>query len=131
MTDKKLNILVIDDSLIIRNAIRNYLSEYESINVDTASNGHDALIKVKKYVPEIVTLDINLPGIDGFGILKQLKKICPSAKVYIVTALNDKATAIRALKSGATDILIKPFSANSFLKKVLPINYFTLNGIKQ
>jgi two-component system chemotaxis response regulator CheY len=105
------SLLIVDDSLIIRKAISYYLEDFDLKVVGTATNGETALKLFKKLKPDYVTLDISMPGIDGFQVLKDMVKIDESAKIIVITALADKATGIKALKLGAKNYLIKPFNA--------------------
>ena len=111
--DNKLNkksLLIVDDSSIIRKAISMYLKDFDLEVVGTANNGTTALKQFNKLKPRYVTLDISMPGIDGFQVLKDMVKNDKSAKIIVITALADKATGIKALKLGAVNYLIKPFS---------------------
>ena len=107
--DKK-SLLIVDDSSIIRKAISLYLEDFDLEVVGTANNGTTALKLFKELKPDFVTLDISMPGIDGFQVLKDMAKIENNAKIIVITALADKATGIKALKLGAVNYLIKPFS---------------------
>ena len=108
--DKK-SLLIVDDSSIIRKAISLYLEDFDLEVVGTANNGVSALKLFKELKPDFVTLDISMPGIDGFQVLRDMVKIENKAKIIVITALADKATGIKALKLGAVNYLIKPFSA--------------------
>ena len=113
--DKK-SLLIVDDSSIIRKAISLYLEDFDLEVVGTANNGETALRLFKKLKPDYVTLDISMPGIDGFQVLKDMVKIDKSAKIIVITALADKSTGIKALKLGAINYLIKPFSPEKLKK---------------
>lgn len=107
---KKKSLLIVDDSSIIRKAISLYLEDFDLEVVGTANNGDKALILFKELKPDYVTLDISMPGIDGFHVLKEMMKIDNSASIIVITALADKSTGIKALKLGAKNYLIKPFT---------------------
>ena len=102
-------ILIVDDSAVIRKAIERFLSDFQIEIIGKASNGLIALEMFREYQPDIVTLDITMPGLDGFQILKEMVKINRSTKIIVITALADKATGLRALKNGAKSYLTKPF----------------------
>ena len=106
----KKSLLIVDDSSIIRKAISMYLKDFDLEVVGTANNGTTALKQFNELKPRYVTLDISMPGIDGFQVLKDMVKNDKSAKIIVITALADKATGIKALKLGAVNYLIKPFS---------------------
>jgi two-component system chemotaxis response regulator CheY len=110
MKDDPIKLLVVDDSLIIRKAILNYLDTYNIEVVGTANNGTKALELFEKFRPDVVTLDITMPGMNGLNVLKKMIQINEESKIVIVTALKDKATGLKALKLGAKSYLTKPFN---------------------
>ena len=107
---QKLKLLIVDDSFIIRQAIKKYLKKYNLEVVGTAENGKIALELFEKTNPDIVTLDITMPEIDGLTVLEEMIKINKDVKVMVVTALTDKATGLKAIKLGAKSYLPKPFT---------------------
>jgi len=107
---EKLKLLIVDDSFIIRQAIKKYLKKYNLEVVGTAENGKIALELFEKTSPDIVTLDITMPEIDGLTVLEEMIKINKDVKVMVVTALTDKATGLKAIKLGAKSYLPKPFT---------------------
>lgn len=118
---KKKSLLIVDDSSIIRKAISLYLEDFDLEVVGTANNGESALKLFENLKPDFVTLDISMPGIDGFQTLKDMVKIDKSAKIIVITALADKSTGIKALKLGAINYLIKPFSPEKLKKLFDPL----------
>ncbi len=109
MTQSLKKILIVDDSAVIRKAIERFLSDCQIEIIGKASNGMIALEMFREYQPDIVTLDITMPGLDGFQILKEMVKINRASKIIVITALADKATGLRAIKYGAKSYLTKPF----------------------
>ena len=107
---QNLKLLIVDDSFIIRQAIKKYLKKYNLEIVGTAENGKVALELFEKTNPDIVTLDITMPEIDGLTVLEEMIKINKDVKVMVVTALTDKATGLKAIKLGAKSYLPKPFT---------------------
>ena len=87
--------------------MQNFLTS-KGYEVDTALNGAEALAKVKEKKPDIVLLDIMMPGIGGIDTLKEIKKIDPRIAVIMVTAVIDEELANRAVKLGAFDYITKP-----------------------
>ena len=114
MADDKKTLLIVDDSLIIRQAIAKYIEHFEVDIIATAHNGDTALELYKKFLPDFVTLDITMPGLGGFSVLEEMVKINPQSKIIVVTALSDKGTGLKALKMGASSYLTKPFGAQKF-----------------
>jgi two-component system chemotaxis response regulator CheB len=88
---EKMRVLIVDDSLIIRKAIHQHLSDNYNVEVvGMAENGIVALEMFDKTKPEYVTLDINMPELDGLSVLEQMLQRDPTVNVIIVTALSDK-----------------------------------------
>lgn len=110
--DGKLRTLIVDDSFIMRQFIHKMLEKYFNVEVlGHAEDGKKALEMFRETNPDYVTLDITMPLMDGISVLQSMLEIKPSAKIMIVTALSDKETALRALKIGAKNLIIKPFAA--------------------
>ena len=107
---EKIKVLIVDDSLIIREAIHKYLKNFDIEVVGTAEDGKVALEIFKNSEPDVVTLDITMPEVDGLTVLAEMLKIKSDVKVMVVTALSDKATGLKAIKLGAKSFLPKPFT---------------------
>jgi two-component system chemotaxis response regulator CheY len=107
---KKIRLMIVDDSLLMRQAIEMYLQDYNIEIVGTAEDGEAAIKLFNKKKPEYVTLDIVMPKLDGFGVLQTILKKRPSTKIMIVTALSDKDTALQAVEMGAKSVIMKPFT---------------------
>lgn len=105
-----MKLLIVDDSNIMRRAIEKYLKDFKLNLVGTAGDGEQALILFKEHSPDIVTLDITMPKLDGLGCLKEMMKLNPKCRVLIISALKDPATSLNALKLGAKGFLSKPFT---------------------
>lgn len=106
-----MKLLIVDDSNMMRRAIARYVGEDRFSEILTAENGREAIAVFSEALPEIVTLDITMPEIDGLTCLKALLEINAEAQILIVSALADRATAIEALKRGAQGFLCKPFTS--------------------
>src|SRR3970282_160000 len=103
----KPRILVVDDEEPIRKTMRMTL-EYEGFEVSEAASGAEALQSVESDPPDLVFLDIKMPGIDGLDALKQLKEISPATQVIIISGHGNVETAVQATKLGAFDFIEKP-----------------------
>lgn len=101
-------ILVIDDEVFITKSLKQHL-EKEDYEVFTAATGEEGLEVFKAESPDIVILDLNMPGIGGIETLKSVRKLCNDAVVIIITAHGDIETAVSAIKLGAYDFVEKPF----------------------
>jgi len=108
MTDKA-KILLVDDEPGMLRYIKTLL-EVEEHQVATASTGEEALETVEKGMnPDLVLLDLLMPGIDGLETLEKLRKLRPSVKVVILSCVNDTKKVVQAIRLGATDYITKPF----------------------
>lgn len=103
-----MKLLIVDDSSIMRRTIENHLKGYDMEIIGTAGNGMDALKLVEEKRPDVVTLDITMPEMDGLTCLEKIMEIAPETKVMIITALADKLTGLQALDKGARGYLFKP-----------------------
>ncbi|MCB1607110.1 MAG: response regulator [Xanthomonadales bacterium] len=105
-----MKLLVVDDSHFIRNRISRAVAVHRIDSVITAPNGMEALRLFQKESPDLVTMDITMPGLDGIACTSAMVRLNPKVLILVVSAVADKATAIRALKQGANGFLLKPFS---------------------
>ena len=110
MAQKPLKLMIVDDSNIIRSKITRTLSQHHMEVVATASNGEEAISLFAKTTPDVVTMDLTMPRMDGLECIRALRKLNSNVHILVVSALADKATAIQALKEGAQGFLCKPFS---------------------
>ncbi len=106
---KKANILLVDDEPGMLRYIRTLL-EVDDHHVETASTGEAALELVQKGLrPDLVLMDLLMPGIDGLETLEQLRKLQPGVKVVMLSCVNDTKKVVQAIHLGATDYITKPF----------------------
>ena len=105
-----LKLMIVDDSNIIRSKITRTLSQHQMEVVATASNGEEAISLFARTTPDVVTMDLTMPRMDGLECIRALRKLNSKVHILVVSALADKATAIQALKEGAQGFLCKPFS---------------------
>lgn len=104
----KKRLLIVDDSSIMRRTLEKNLADYDLEIIGQASNGAEAIEWVKKEKPDVMTLDITMPEMDGIACLEEVMKIHPDCKVMIITALSDKLTGLIALDKGARGFMYKP-----------------------
>jgi len=100
-------ILIVDDDKAIRYSLKRMLEEDHSIL--TAENGDEALSKVRECAPDLIIMDIKMPGRSGIDVLKEIRTMDPKCLVIIMTAYGTTETAIEAMKYGAFDYILKPF----------------------
>ncbi len=111
-----MKLLIVDDSSIMRRTIEKNLGDYDLEIVGMASNGKEALEMVKDTMPDVITLDITMPQMDGITCLESIMQIHPEAKVMIITALSDKLTGLQALDKGARGFMYKPVNPDDLTK---------------
>ena len=108
-----MKVLIVDDSSIMRKAIEKYLGTMDVEIVGTAGDGKTALEVFQQTQPDVVTLDITMPEMDGLTCLEEMLKIKSDVKVLVVSALKDESTALEAINKGAKGFLGKPFNADT------------------
>ncbi|MBU5428597.1 response regulator [Kineothrix sp. MSJ-39] len=102
-------ILIVDDSRTSRKMLRNILESNGHEIIDEAVNGQEGVQKFQALKPDVVTLDITMPIVDGVEALKMIKALDPESKVVMVTAAGQKNKMIECIKAGANEFLTKPF----------------------
>ncbi len=112
------NILVVDDSRTSRRILKDLLEKNGHVVVGEAVNGQDGYDSYNKLNPDIVTMDITMPEVDGIESLRLIKKADPNAKVIMITAAGQKEKMMEALKYGASDFISKPFNEDVVLDTI-------------
>lgn len=113
-----MKLLIVDDSLIMRRAIERTLSASRFSEIRLASNGRLAVEEFKTFKPDVVTMDITMPDMDGLTAVDLILKINAEAIILVVSALADKATAVEAVKRGASGFLLKPITVESLQEAI-------------
>jgi two-component system LytT family response regulator len=112
----KTRVLIVDDEPIARRGIRRFLAEHRDIEVvGEAANGISAVDEINELDPDIVFLDVQMPDLDGFGVIENVEPSTGPAPVYIFVTAHD-AHAIRAFEVHAVDYLLKPYDKERFAK---------------
>lgn len=112
------NILIVDDSRTSRKILRRILEEAEHTIVGEAVDGEDGFLKYQELKPDIVTLDITMPRMNGLEALWLIRKYDPNAIAIMITAAGQKEKMIQAIRGGATDFISKPYEPEDVLKVV-------------
>ena len=111
-------ILTVDDMLFMRTALKKILESSGYEIVGEAENGRDGVEKYKRTLPDIVTMDITMPDMDGLEALGKIKEINPDAKVVMVSAMGQEKNIFEAVKLGAKNFIVKPFKADKVLEVI-------------
>ena len=114
MPEKSRNLLLVEDDLPIARVYQEYL-RHEPYNVIHCALGMDALSSLKSSPPDVVMLDLHLPDISGFEVMKELQSLYPNCPIVVITAHGSIATAVKAMKGGASDFLLKPFNKDRLI----------------
>ncbi|HET6828126.1 MAG TPA: response regulator [Ramlibacter sp.] len=119
-----MRILVVDDSNMIRSRISRVVQSGGLANVSLvglARNGAEALRIARATTPEVVTMDLTMPEMDGIQCISEMLRMLPRTSILVVSALSDKSTAIQALKLGARGFVSKPFTDDELKMALLDV----------
>jgi two-component system chemotaxis response regulator CheY len=111
-------ILVVDDAAFMRMMIRDILTKNGYEVCGEANDGAQAIEKYKEVKPDLVTMDITMPEMDGIASLKEIKKLDPNAKVVMCSAMGQQAMVIDAIQAGAKDFIVKPFQPDRVIEAI-------------
>lgn len=120
------SVLVVDDDATVQETLRRFLEE-KGYEVHTASNGEDALEALERASPDVMLLDIRMPGIDGLEVLERVRQAGEEVGVIMISGEADEETARRSLEQGAADYITKPFDLD-YLELSLVAKLMTLGS---
>jgi two-component system chemotaxis response regulator CheY len=109
------SVLVVDDSFFMRKLIITYLERHDFTIAGQAENGESAVAQYIEFRPDIVTLDITMPIMDGLETLKQIIKIDKSARVIMMSSMGQELMVMESVKSGAKHFIVKPFKEQTVI----------------
>lgn len=110
MKNIKVRIMVVDDSMLMRNKLIKVLEGLRYEVVETASDGVEAIEKFRECLPDIVTMDISMPNMNGIKAVEAIIEEFPKANIIMLSAINQKALVVEAIEKGAKHYIVKPFS---------------------
>lgn len=113
-----LRVLVVDDAAFMRMMIKDILSKNGFEVVGEGANGLQAVEKYKELKPDLTTMDITMPEMDGISAVKEIKKIDPQAKIIMCSSMGQQAMVIESIQSGARDFIVKPFQPDRVLEAI-------------
>ncbi|MFN6991615.1 MAG: chemotaxis protein CheY [Fervidobacterium sp.] len=111
-------VLVVDDAAFMRMMLKDILTKAGHEVVGEAANGVEAVEKYKELKPDVVTMDITMPEMNGIDAIKEIKKFDPNATVIVCSAMGQQAMVIEAIQAGAKDFIVKPFQAARVVEAV-------------
>ena len=112
------NILLVDDSINSRKILRTILEGAGHTIIAEAANGEEGIDKYLDLKPDLTTMDITMPVMDGIEALKQIRNLDKDAKIVMVTAAGQKGKMLEAVKYGAADFIAKPFEPDHIISIV-------------
>ena len=111
-------VLIVDDSRTSRNILKKILEKAGHTIVGEAINGEEGYLEYKEIKPDVVTMDITMPKMDGIEALQLIRKFDENAVVIMITAAGQKEKMMQAIKYGATDFIAKPYEPGDVLKVI-------------
>lgn len=108
-------LMIVDDSNIIRNKIERSLRDLSIEVVATASNGEMAVRLFNEHKPDLITMDLTMPKVDGLECIQQIKALSDEVSILVVSALSDRKTGLKALQYGARGFICKPFTEDQLV----------------
>ncbi len=115
-------VLIVDDASFMRLMLKNILVQGGFEVVGEADNGQKAIERYKELKPDIVTLDITMPELDGLSAAKEIIKYDPDAKIIMCSAMGQQGMVVDAIKAGAKDFIIKPFQGERVIEALKKIS---------
>jgi len=111
-------VLIVDDAAFMRMMIKDILTKNGYEVIGEAENGRRAVERFVELRPDLITMDITMPEMDGITAVKEIRKIDPAAKIIMCSAMGQQAMVIEAIQSGARDFIVKPFQPDRVLEAV-------------
>jgi len=102
-------VLIVDDAAFMRMLLKDIITKAGYEVAGEAANGVEAVEKYRELKPDVVTMDITMPEMDGITAIKKIKEIDPNAKIIVCSAMGQQAMVIEAIQAGAKDFIVKPF----------------------
>ncbi|MDR2888495.1 MAG: response regulator [Lachnospiraceae bacterium] len=115
------NVLIVDDSRTSRKILRTILERAGHTVVGEASNGEEGVRAFQEHKPEVVTMDVTMPVIDGVEALKMIKALRPESKVIMVTAAGKDSKVTECIKAGADEFVTKPYEDEAIINAIAKI----------
>ena len=110
--------LVVDDAIFMRTVLKKMLTESEFNVIGEAGNGLQAIEMAKELQPDIVTLDITMPEMDGIEAIDKILEVSPNTKIIMCSAMGQHSKVVEAIKKGAKDFIVKPFQADRVIEAI-------------
>lgn len=117
-----LTFLVVDDAVFMRTVLKKMLLEAGYNVVGEAGNGMEAIQLAEKFKPQMMTLDITMPEMDGLQAIEGILQVSPETKIIMCSAMGQQSKVVEAIKKGAKDFIVKPFEKTRVLQAIANVN---------
>ena len=122
-TDERLRVLIVDDHALFRRGLQMVLRQEEDIEVvGEAGDGHEAVDRAQELMPDVVLMDVRMPGQSGIKATEQIKDLLPHAKILMLTISDEEADLYDAIKAGASGYLLKEISIDEVADAVRSVS---------
>ena len=111
-------VLIVDDAIFMRMKLKDILESNGYEVVAEAQNGAEAIEKFKSERPDLITMDITMPEMDGIEALRSIRAIDSQAKVVMCSAMGQQAMVMESIQSGAVDFIVKPFDSDRVIQSL-------------
>ena len=116
---RKLSFVIVDDAMFIRTLLKKMIEENQDFSIiGEASNGFEAIEQARLKKPDIMTLDITMPEMNGTKAVPEILKVSPKTKIIMVSAMGQQSMVLEAIMAGACDFVVKPFEKSRVLQAI-------------
>ncbi|MHC1747520.1 MAG: response regulator [Cellulosilyticaceae bacterium] len=113
-----LTFLVVDDAVFMRTVLKKMLTEAGFNVLGEAGNGIEAIELARQFQPDVITLDITMPEMDGIEAIEGILNVSPNTKIIMCSAMGQQSKVVEAIKKGAKDFVVKPFEKTRVLQAI-------------
>lgn len=113
--------MIVDDAIFLRHILRGIIADSGHTIIAEASNGREAIQMYMIHKPDIVTMDITMPDMDGITAVKEIRLHYPQAKIIMCSAMGQHKLILEAIAAGASDFIVKPFHSDRVLQSITNI----------
>jgi two-component system chemotaxis response regulator CheY len=110
--------MIVDDSMMMRRNLKKICTQAGHDVICEAANGNEALTAFKRHQPDLITMDINMPVMDGIEAVKKIREVNPRAAIVMISAHNEQSRVYEAIKSGAKNYIVKPIRADKVISVI-------------
>lgn len=111
-------VLVVDDAGFMRQTLSAILQQHGHDVVGTAGDGREAVTAYQQHKPDLVTMDLTMPNVDGLQAVREIRALDPRARIIVVSAMGQQAKVLDAIQAGASDFVVKPFDEERLIMAV-------------